>query len=404
VNYSYRAIDAEGKIQTGELIAHTRDLGIEDLKKQGLIATEISEVKGGLIAALNKPIFEKRKLSNKELLSVTRELATLISAGLTLVKSLSILSSMNHDKKVKKILQKLIINIKEGESFASALRGKNSIFPKYYISMIEAGEASGKLASILQELSDYLSRSVEVENKIKSALTYPAILMVMVIVSMVIIVTVILPQFEPIFEQAEEKLPWITNAVMKFGKVMNESSGLIAVFLLCLTFGCMVAYKNHNVRGYFHKKILMIPILGSMIIKNEFTRFHRMLGTLISNGLPLVPSFTMAHDGVSNIYIHSGLMSVLGRLKEGSNLSSEYVKMKHIPMLVIELTKVGEDTGKLDEMLLRTSDILDIEVKQLVDRFMTILVPVMTIGMGLIIAGMIAAVLRGIMSMNEIAF
>ena len=311
---------------------------------------------------------------------------------------------MNHDKKVKKILQKLLSNIKEGESFAFALRNENSAFPKYYISMIEAGEASGKLAPILQELSDYLARSVEVENKIKSALTYPAILMVMVIVSMVIIVTVILPQFEPIFEQAEEKLPWITNAVMKFGKVMNESSGLIAVFLLCLTFGCMVAYRNQNVRGYFHKKILMIPLLGSMIVKNEFTRFHRMLGTLISNGLPLVPSFAMAHDGVNNIYIHSGLMNVLKRLKEGANLSSEYVKMDHIPMLVTELTKVGEDTGKLDKMLLRTADILDIEVKQLVDRFMVILVPVMTIGMGLIIAGMIAAVLLGIMSMNEIAF
>jgi len=404
MQFSYRAVDQNGKNSIGEMSASNVDMVADRLKKQGLIALDISAARTGLIAVLNKPLFDGNAISSKILLGITRELATLVGAGLTLVKSLSVLCALSNDKKTKKLLARLLQDIREGESLQSALSVEKGQFPKYYISMIGAGEASGKLGNVLDKLSDYLQRSVDVREKTTSALVYPAILMVMVVVAMALIITVVLPQFEPIFAQSEGKLPLITEIVMGISRVVNQHSGLILIVIAITSLGGVAILRTERFRRKIDRKILSLFLIGEMIKKHEFGRFHRMLGTLLENGLPLVTAMTIAMDGISNHHITAGLRGIFTRLKEGASLSHEYHKVDFVPLLAVELTRVGEDTGRLSGMLIRTADIMDQEVQSLIDKFMALLVPVMTILMGFIIAGMIASVLLGIMSINEVAF
>ena len=402
--YSYKAMDATGEIQTGEMEGQDRDNILDQLTRQGLIPVDVFSTQSGLMATLNKPLFQSGSLSAKQLLNVTREMATLIGAGLSLERSLQVLSSMASDKKITAILKTLLTEVREGESLANAMGSAQDAFPKFYISMIGAGEASGTLDIVLERLAGYLKRAVDIQEKIRSALLYPALLMVMVVLTMVLIITVILPQFEPIFDQVGDRLPWATELVMSFGRFVNNNGALCLVVILAMIAGITTLFKNQKSRIYVDQVALKVPVLGSLIMKNEISRFHRMMATLLQNGIPLTSAFTISRDGISNRLIYSEMGTILTRLKEGRDLSAEYLKVSFIPTLAKELTRVGEDTGQLDVMLIRTADILDEDVKNLVDRLMALMVPLLTIGMGLLIAGMIASILLGIMSINEIAY
>lgn len=402
--FSYKAMDAQGGTEVGEMEKADRDQVLDQLTRQGLIPIEVTAGAGGLMATLNKPLFQSGKLSTPQLLGMTREMATLVGAGLSLERSLMVLSSMASDKKVARALMALLTEVREGESLAGAMGKEEDAFPKFYISMINAGEASGTLDVVLDRLATYLARAVEIREKVRSALIYPALLMIMVVLTMVLIITLVLPQFEPIFDQVGDRLPWATAMVMSFGKFVNGN--LMGVLLVVVAIGVAVVMAIRDPRGRrsLDRQLLRLPLIGGLIMKNEISRFHRMMGTLLQNGIPLTAAFAIAREGVGNRRIFTELGDILLRLKEGRDLSAEYRRVDFIPTLAKELTRVGEDTGRLDDMLLRTADILDEEVKNLVDRLMALLVPLLTIGMGLLIAGMIAAILLGIMSINEIAY
>lgn len=402
--FTYKAMTAKGEMQSGELEGQSRENILNQIARQGLIPVDVMAVQTGIMATLNKPLFQSGMLSPYQLLNMTREMATLIGAGLSLERSLMVLSSMATDKKIALTLKSLLSEVREGENLASAMRKSQNSFPKFYISMIKAGEASGTLGVVLERLSGYLARAVEIREKVRSALIYPMILLVMVVVTMVLIITLVLPQFEPIFEQVGDRLPWATEMVMSFGRLVNDNGLICLAILMLLVGGGMALFKNPKSRIRVDQAMLRVPILGNLIMKNEISRFHRMMATLLQNGIPLTSAFAISHEGISNALISRELHTVLTRLKEGSDLSSEYLKLSFVPTLAIELTRVGEDTGKLDAMMMRTADILDEDVKNLVDRLMALLVPALTVGMGLLIAGMIASILLGILSINEIAY
>ncbi len=402
--YNYQAIDSDGKTKSGEIVGDDIDTVVRKLSSRGLLATKVTAVGSGMLDFLNKPVSFGGVLTSKELVNLTRELSALLDAGLALSKALSTLQLMARNKKIKSIVSQILLHLKEGSNFADALKQQDKTFPKFYIIMVNVGETSGQLGPTLLKLSDYLVRSSEVREKIKSALIYPIILVVMVVLAMALILTVVLPQFEPIFEQSSAKLPFVTSVVMDLSRVVNEQGTLLFYVGVLMVCGSFLVFRSFQVRTLLSKYLLRVPIVGDLILKNEFSRFHRMLGTLVLNGLPLVSAISISSDGLNNRYVKCRIDVMQRRLKEGSNMSSEYQINAFIPLIATELTRVGEATGHLGEMLLRSANIMEEEVKTLVDRFMSLLVPVLTIVMGVIIAGMIASVLLGIMSVNEIAF
>ena len=402
--FSYNALDRQGESHYGEMEAMSEQAVLDRLVKQGLMPVEVSRGGPSLLAALNKPLFEGNRLSNKKLLDFTRNLSTLVGAGLSLERSLATMNSMGSDKRLKRIVEMLLGEIREGASLATAMKARQKVFPGFYISMVSAGEASGTLDVVLARLTTYLERRVEIQEKVSSALVYPALLLMMVVVTMVLLITVVLPQFRPIFEQAGDKLPLATKVVMGFGDFMHDHGLLVLLGLVGLVVLTVALLRQEKYSIMLHRFWLKIPLLGGLLQKGEFARFHRMLGTLLQNGIPLTSAFVIARDGIANLYIFDYLGKVITRLREGGSLSTEYGKASFVPAIARELTRVGEDTGRLDEMLLKTADILEEDVKNLTDRLMALLVPLLTLGMGLIIAGMIAAVMLGILSINEIAY
>jgi general secretion pathway protein F len=404
MKFSYKALDAAGVPEQGDIDANDHRVVIDMLNRKGLIPIDVRPSQSGIVAALNKPVFDGNALNSRQLRDMTNKIATLLDAGLTLERSLMVLSVMSSDKKLQRVLNKLLNSIREGSSLAVSMQAQGSSFPDFYISMIKAGEAGGTLDIILGRLANYLDQAVEVSEKIRSALIYPALLMLMILITLTLLVTLILPQFETIFQQAESQLPAATYLVMKAGSFINQNGIALLAAITALTVFSLVIIKQDSVQNMLDKKVLSLPVIGKFRAQRDFALLHRMIGILLQSGIPLTSAFQISQKAVSNRYIQEKLSSIISRLREGSSLSAEYLKVSFVPPLAIELTRVGESTGQLGSMLLKTADIMDADTEQLINRMMALLVPLLTIGMGLFIAAIIGSVLIGIMSLNDLAF
>lgn len=404
MKFSYKALQPDGAAILGELEAPDRNAAVDNLTRRGLIPVDVSRVQSGILAALNKPVFTGDGLTPRQLAVFTSELATLVGSGLSLERSLTVLLSLSPDKKTGNLVRRLLNDVREGQSLSAAMQKEAGSFANFYVSMVNSGEVGGNLANVLDVLSAYQTRALEIRERVRSALIYPAILLAMVAVTMLLVVTVILPQFEPMFAQAEDGLPLPTRITLAVGAFVNDNSLLLLVLVAALVLSGIAVLRAESVRTKLHGFATRVPVLGTLVTKDAFSKFHRMLGTLLENGIPLTRAFRISTDGVSNRFIHSRLKSVMTGLQEGRSLSSGYAGIDVIPPLAMELTRVGESTGQLPAMLLKTAGILEGDVKVLVERLMTMLVPFLTISMGLVIAGMIASVLLGIISVNEIVF
>ena len=404
MKFSYKALDAAGVPEQGDIDANDHRVVIDMLNRKGLIPIDVRPSQSGIVAALNKPVFDGNALNSRQLRDMTTKIATLLDAGLTLERSLMVLSAMPSDKKLQRVLNKLLNSIREGSSLAVSMQAQGSSFPDFYISMIKAGEAGGTLDIILGRLANYLDQAVEVSEKIRSALIYPALLMLMILITLTLLVTLILPQFETIFQQAESQLPAATYLVMKAGSFINQNGIALLAATTALTVFSLVIIKQDSVQNMLDKKMLSLPVIGKFRAQRDFALLHRMIGILLQSGIPLTSAFQISQKAVSNRYIQEKLSSIISRLREGSSLSAEYLKVSFVPPLAIELTRVGESTGQLGSMLLKTADIMDADTEQLINRMMALLVPLLTIGMGLFIAAIIGSVLIGIMSLNDLAF
>ena len=404
MKFSYKALQSDGAAVLGELEAPDRNAAVDNLTRQGLIPVDVSRPRSGFFAALDKPVFAGDALTPRQLTVFTSELATLVGSGLSLERSLAVLLSLSPDKKTGNLTQRMLSDVREGQSLSGAMQKETDSFTDFYVSMVNSGEVGGNLASVFDVLSAYQTRALEIRERVRSALIYPAILLAMVAATMLLVITVILPQFEPMFAQAEDGLPLPTRITLAVGAFVNDHSLLLLVLVAALVLTGIAALRTESVKTKLHDYATRIPIIGTLVGKDAFSKFHRMLGTLLENGIPLTQAFRIATEGVSNRYIRSQLQAVMTGLQEGRSLSTGYAGMDVIPPLAMELTRVGESTGQLPAMLLKTAGILENDVRVLVERLMTMLVPFLTISMGLIIAGMIASVLLGIISVNEIVF
>ncbi|MDB9999135.1 type II secretion system F family protein [Porticoccaceae bacterium] len=404
MRFNYKALAPDGSTEQGELNCIDQQAAIEVISNRGWIPVDITLTQTGILAALNKPRFNIDVLSYKQLRDMTQQMATLLSAGVTLERSMMLLSSMTADRKMGKVLSELIQSIRQGNSLGSAMEAQNKQFPSFYISMVKAGEAGGTLEQVFSRLASYLKQSVEVREKIRSALIYPTLLMAMVIVTIVLLVTLILPQFETLFSQAETELPLATAIVMNVGGFIHRHGLLLLIAGILLSSLALWGIRQPVTQNILHRKILNIPILGSFTVQREFALLHRMIGILLQSGIPLAAALQISQQTLTNTKIAELLRHITTRVREGSPLSLEYSAQALVPPLAVELTRVGESSGSLGPMLIKSADIMDADTQQLIDRMMAILVPLLTIGMGLFIASIIGAVLVGIMSLNDIAY
>jgi general secretion pathway protein F len=402
-NFRYKAMTSAGAVVSGTLDAPSQAAVIQQLRGQGHypISAVPDDGSESLLARLKELRLSKR-VSSRILSTVTQELSALIGAGLELDRALGILVKLSNIGNLRQPLLAIRARVRDGASLADAMAAQ-PVFPKFYVSMVRAGELGGSLDVTLRRLADYLSRTAAIRETVASALVYPAILLLTAGMSIVVILVFVLPEFEPLFAQAGKTLPLPTRIVMTAGDAVRDYWWLPMIAGVGLTLWIKQALKNHAFRRRWDAAFLRLPIFGKLIAAIEIERFSRALGTLLSNGVSLTAALGHAREVLRNAMIADAVGETAKKLREGKGLAQHLAESKVFPPLTLDLVQIGEETGKLDEMLLRQADLDEQAIKQTIDRLLALLVPCLTIVLGIVVAGLISSMLVAILGVNDLA-
>ncbi len=403
--YRYEAVDAAGETLRDELEAPTPDAAVEQLRDRGLLPLSVNEAKGGLLrGGLGQPLFSKRRaLSRKAIGLFTQQLASLLGAGMPLDRALTILIGVAEDEQSKTLLERVQEKVRGGSALADALEAQGA-FSRFYLNMIRAGEAGGALETVLKRLNEFLERSQALRETVTSALIYPTILLTVAALSVIILLTFVVPQFERLFADAGKALPLATQIVIAIGNGFQHYwwAGLLVIGLIVMTVRRQLSQPENSAR--WDHWLLRLPLIGDLIAKVETARLSRTLGTLLGNGVSLLNALTIVRETLSNQVLAVALGEVAEHAKTGRGLAEPLLETGNFPKLAVQMIRVGEETGQLQEMLIQVADTYDGEVQTAVKRLLTLLEPVLILGLGVVIAAIIMSILVAILSLNELAF
>jgi general secretion pathway protein F len=376
----------------------------ERLQSMGLIPIRVVEVaapSGASGSGLN--FFGKKKVTQADVGVFTQELATLLKAGLPLDRCLEILIGLSANESVRDLMLQLREEVRGGASLSKAMEAHKGVFNRFYLNMIRAGEAGGALDVVLQRLTEFMERSRELRDTVKSALIYPAILVGVAVLSVAILLMWVVPQFSQMFEESGKALPLPTQIVIAAGDTVRLYWWAMALAAIGIYSWFSRQMRVPASRYRWDRRFLSLPLVGDLIAKLEVARFSRTLGTLIGNGVSLLTALAIVKETLSNTVMSEGLGNVASQLREGKGLGKPLMDTGLFPKLAVHLVLVGEETGKLQDMLIRIADIYDREVHTTVKRLLALMEPVLILGLGLVIGGIIMSILVAILSVNDLA-
>lgn len=415
--FSYTAARADGQITQGVIQAGSREMAVRELQRQGLIPTQIERrdaVPSGNerpstsatvpVSAGRRRMWQRQTQPGLQAVSAfTRELAIMLRAGLPLDRALRIQTSMQQNASLHSILRELLAAVKSGQSLSQALSAHQALFGDFYINMLRSGEASGQLAEVLERLAEHMERMQALRESVISALIYPAILLFVSVLSVILMLGFVVPQFESLFDDMGEALPVLTRLVIGLGQGVEQWGWMIASVVIGLGWGLRAWVRNPAGQLWWHRRQLGLPLLGDLWLKFEMTRFTRSMGTLIGNGVPIVTAIRIAADTVANANLRQQLQSVVPEVKQGQRLATALEMTAVFTPLSLNMVRLGEETGRLDQMLLEVARIHDQEVQSGIKRLLVLIEPVLILTLGALIAVIIVAILMGILSVNELA-
>ena len=397
--FKYKLLTSSRGVIEGEKEAISKLELINDLRKSGHIILNIDQVdknkKFGLF--LNR-------VNKKAVLPFTQELATLLEGGIPIDKSLSILLSGQDNNTIKNIVEDLLNKIKSGKSFAEALSSHTKLFTSVYINMIRAGEEGGVLSQVLKRLGSFQERLQKVRGEIISAMIYPLLLSSTGLISVGALIVYVIPKFAQIFEGMGISLPFSTMILMGLSRYSIRYGWVFIIVAMITFFLYRKAMKDKNTSIRMDQKKLKLPLMGNLLWKMQISRFARTLGTLLENGVPLLKSMDIVKDVLSNQYLADILNTVKTDVKEGESLTVSLAQKGFLPEIAVHLLKVGEETGKLDQMLLKVADNFDADVEQRMKRLVTMVEPVLILLMGAVIGVIVISMLTAILSVNDLRF
>jgi len=301
------------------------------------------------------------------------------------------------------VIRRTLEQVRDGASLAEAMAAQGQSFPQAYVSMVRAGEAGGALQAVLGRAADFFVRSEAIRQTIVSALIYPALLVLVAALSITLVLTVVLPQFEPVFREAAASLPVGTRIIMSLGEGLRGYWWVLLLVLTLIAVGWRLLKERPTTALRRDRLVLTLPIVGDLVSKFEIGRFSRTLGVLLANGVPAPRALTLCGRVVGNRTIAAAVETVSARFKEGAGLSATLARTGRFPSLSVQLIRIGEETGRLEEMLQEVAEIYEQEVQRALERLLALLVPAITIAMGAAIALIIVAVMTAMISVNDLA-
>ncbi len=396
--FIYKAVTPAGQIVEGEVLAVTRSEVIEQLHAEGSILIRASQASEGLLAGfVSAHLFGHRRLSPTDIVVITQEMATLLHAGVPTDRALQLLAGLAEGHAKRNFVNGLLESVRSGASLADALERHKEVLPSFYIGMLRAGEAAGNLDSVLERLAEVLTRTQAVKETVRTAMYYPLIVLVVAALSIAILLTAVVPEFRPIFESTGATLPMSTKVIIAASDAMQHYWWAMVVGAAGITGALWYSYRRPAGRLRWDELILKLPLIGNAVTKMEVVRFSRTLGTLLASGVVALSALSIATKTLTNRAVAQQIADIAGRLKKGEGLAVPLRSAKVFPSLAVQLIQVGEEAGQLDAMLLRVADIYDEEVKRTVQRLLSLLTPVITIGLGLLVAVIIGSMLTAIL-------
>jgi general secretion pathway protein F len=402
--YRYKAVTPSGETQEGDMEGSAQDAVVERLQGMGLIPIRVEEGTARVPEQTNgKGLFRRSRISQDDVAVFTQEIATLLKAGLPLDRCLEILIGLSANEAVRELMLQLREDVRGGSALSAAMEARKGVFTRFYLNMIRAGEAGGALDVVLQRLTEFMERSRELRDTVKSALIYPVILVGVSLLSVAILLMWVVPQFSQMFEDSGKALPLPTQVVIAAGDGVRNYWWLMVLVAVGAYLWFMRQLRNPATRYRWDLRLLNLPLVGDLIGKLEVARFSRTLGTLVGNGVTLLAALSIVKETLSNTVMAGALGQVATQLKEGKGLGKPLMETGLFPKLAVHLVMVGEETGKLQDMLIRIADIYDREVQSAVKRMLSLMEPVLILGLGLVIGGIIMSILVAILSVNDLA-
>ncbi len=397
-DYIYTARSTNGQIQKGTINARTKQGAIEALRSRQLSPLIVEEPKkGGLNMEIRLP--GKHKVKSKDLVMFTRQLSTMVDAGVPILRSLSLLRDQTESLILREVLTKVIVDIQSGTSLSEALGKHQQAFSPIYVNMVRAGEAGGILDKVLNRLAYQQEKDSSLHSKIRGAMIYPMVIFSVTIIAFFILMTFIVPKIGLILNelsQGKEKLPIYTRVLLSLSHIMKSPEFIIG-FVVILPI--IIIFFRHYIstdkgRYVWHSALLRIPSIRNIIIKTSIARFSRIFASLMSAGVSIVEAIETTAHAIGNAVIEKELLNCSKAVQSGSSFATELAKQPHFPGIVVQMLAVGEETGKTDEIILKVADFYEDEVDVAVAGISSIIEPVMIIMLGCIV-GLIAVSVFG---------
>ena len=417
--FNYIALDARGQEATGLVEAASTNAAITQLRQDGYFPTSVIEEaisgpdgkearrRAETTARATKPrvkkgivLFRRRTVKSKVLMIFTRQLATLVDSGLPLLRSLNVLAKQERDKLLKKTINKLADSVQSGSTFSDALALHPRIFNNLYVNMVKAGEVGGVLELVLTRLSEFQEKAAKIKNKVLAAMVYPAIVMTMAIGIMTFLLIFIVPRFELIFHDilGDKPLPPVTRFVIGVSGFMQHHGLILFGVIVALVILYKMIGRTRRGRLAIDTFKLRMPLFGNLNRKTAISRFARTLGTLVTSGVPILQALNITRETAGNAAIALAILKVHDSVKEGESIVQPLEASRTFPPMVVSMVDVGEETGKLPEMLLKIADVYDDEVDNAVVALTSALEPIMIVFLALVVGTIVLALFTPLIS------
>jgi type IV pilus assembly protein PilC len=416
--FSYVAVDAAGKETRGVVEANNQAQAIAKVRTQGLFPTSIGPVgenavvtgvhgtsvrKSALQMEIKIPAFLRPRVKAKDLMVVTRQLATLVDAGLPLLRGLRVLLRQTKNNALRESLEAMGQSVESGSTFSEALAQHPRVFDHLYVNMVRAGEAGGVIEVVLARLAEFMEKAERIKNKVKSAMIYPVVVLIAATGILSFLLTAVIPKFEEIFKDLLEgqKLPAITRFVINASKTVRGNALVVIAVIVGIVLAVKIWKSTKAGRHALDAIKLRMPVFGTLIRRSAIARLTRTLGTLLSSGVPVLQALTIVRDTSGNAVIAAAIQHVHDSVKEGESMTAPMEASKVFPPMVISMVEVGEETGALPDMLIRIADTYDDEVDNAVAGLTSIIEPIMIIFLAVIVGTIVIAMFLPLVSIIE---
>ena len=403
-SYTYEATTKEGNVMKGTIQAVSERFAIDQIQDMGYFPLNVSRAEKEKIFDMDALPFLRSRVTEKDIMTFTYQLGVLLDAGFTLDKALSVLLDLSEKKVLKSLIKEILSHIKSGKSLSESLSKFPSAFPLFYVNMVKAGETGGFLEETISRMAVYLENSQALKEDIRSALIYPLVLSIVGGAAVVVLLTFVVPKFTMIFSDMGGALPLPTIILLAVSNGLRHYWWVVLLFVLGVFFYLRYYLKNESGRRWWDGLKFKLPLFGKLYKEAAVANFARTFGTLLKSGVPILNALQIVKGTLRSERLAEIISSVRDGVKKGRGISEPLKNSDIFPPIAIHMVIVGEETGRLDEMLFKIAERFDLEVRTTVKRLLSLLEPVLILSMGIVVGFIVIAMLMAIFSINELPF